>query len=427
MARRYLSGRVVGSILAAALLTVACDDQTLMPPTATANDMFARYVAMGNSITAGLQSGGINDSTQNQSYAVLLADAMGTEFNVPLLNSPGCPPPYTNVFTQARLGGLSSTDCFLRTAPIPRHLNNLAVPGDPVLEAYFYSTDSSELGATDLYKSVFLGGRTQLQVAREVEPTFVSVWLGNNDVLGAILSTGDAGSASLITPPTVFQARYQVFMDSLDAIGTIEGGVLVGVVQVGFAPYLTQGRVWKGFEAQYDALTAPLNALDVDLNCLANQPLGGADTAWTSVPFHYGAPLLGLANARIDSVQSGTLSPGNLQTVKLDCSVAEVVSAAEMANMMGTVAAYNTAIEAEADARGWAFLDPNGLFLQLVANPSAIRPFPAFDPSDPQHETAPFGSALSRDGIHPSSSTHQAVAAALMAAINAVYGTNLTP
>jgi len=35
--------------------------------------MFQRYVAMGNSITAGFQSGGINDSTQRRSYAVLVA------------------------------------------------------------------------------------------------------------------------------------------------------------------------------------------------------------------------------------------------------------------------------------------------------------------------------------------------------------------
>jgi len=414
-------------VLATALFTVACNDAEIIPPTATAGPMFARYVAFGNSITAGFQSGGINDSTQKQSYAVLLADAMGTEFDVPLLNSPGCPPPITNIFTQERLGGLAATDCYLRKAPIADRLNNVAVPGLQVVDSYIYSTDSTPPGASDLFKTVLLGGRTEMEIASEVQPTFVTVWLGNNDVLGAILNTGNAGSAALITPLDVFQGRYQALMDSLDAIGSIQGGALVGVVQVGFAPYLTQGRVWKGFEATYDALTNPLNALDVDNNCVSFMALGGADTAWTAVPFHYGAPLLALANARVDSVQSGTLAPGNLQTVTLDCSVPQVVSAAEMAYMMGTVAAYNSTIEAAADARGWAYLDPNALLAQLVADPSAIRPFPAFSSSDPQHETAPFGSALSRDGIHPSASAHQAIAAALIAAINAKYTTTLTP
>lgn len=424
MTRRYLSGRVVGIALAIALLTTACDDDVLMPPAADAGAMFARYVAIGNSITAGFQSGGINDSTQRQSYAVLLADALGTDFVVPLLNSPGCPPPYTNVFTQTRLGGLSDEDCYVRQAPAPRYFHNVAVPGAAAIDALDNLDPAS---GPNTLTALILGGRTQLEIAAEMQPTFVTVWIGNNDVLGAILSTGDAGSASLITSPTTFASRYSAMMDSLDAIGTIQGGVLIGVVQVGFAPYVTQGRVWKGFEATYDAMTMPLNALDVNVNCLAFQALGGADTAWTSVPFHYGGPLLALANARVDSVLGGTLPPGNLQTVTLDCSVAQVISATEMATMMGTVAAYNTAIEAEASEnnRGWAFVDPNALLAQLVADPTAIRPFPAFDPTDPQHETAPFGSALSRDGIHPSASAHQAIAAAVTAKIDSVYGTSI--
>lgn len=40
-------------------------------------------------------------------------------------------------------------------------------------------------------------------------------------------------------------------------------------------------------------------------------------------------------------------------------------------------------------------------------------------------QNTPFGFALSRDGIHPSTSTHEAVAAALVQAINAKYGTSI--
>ena len=45
--------------------------------------MFPRYVAMGNSITAGFQSAGINDSIQQQSYAVLFAQAGGRALRHP--------------------------------------------------------------------------------------------------------------------------------------------------------------------------------------------------------------------------------------------------------------------------------------------------------------------------------------------------------
>ncbi|HUL01911.1 MAG TPA: hypothetical protein VLV16_01635, partial [Gemmatimonadales bacterium] len=53
--------------------------------------------------------------------------------------------------------------------------------------------------------------------------------------------------------------------------------------------------------------------------------------------------------------------------------------------------------------------------------PGAIRPFPAFPP-DPNYVTAPFGTALSRDGVHPSTSTQKLIAQGLQQAINAKYG-----
>src|SRR6267154_4872038 len=104
------SAAVLGLVLAAA----ACNDDQLNRPYANTpvDPLFERYVSMGNSITAGFQSGGINDSTQVQSYAVLLARAMRAPFFPPLLNRPGCPPPYTNVFAQptpTRVGGGTAT------------------------------------------------------------------------------------------------------------------------------------------------------------------------------------------------------------------------------------------------------------------------------------------------------------------------------
>src|SRR5437762_9669601 len=99
---------------AAPMVLAACNNESLISPAPTTGGRFARYVAIGNSITAGYQSGGINDSTQQQSYAALVAAQMGTAFVLPLLNKPGCAPPYTNVFTQARLSGGTSTTCALR-------------------------------------------------------------------------------------------------------------------------------------------------------------------------------------------------------------------------------------------------------------------------------------------------------------------------
>src|SRR2546422_5457441 len=94
-----LSAALLGLVLAAA----ACNNDQLNRPYANTpvDPLFDRYVSMGNSITAGFQSGGILDSTQQQSYAVLLARAMRSPFYSPLLTRPGCPPPFTNVFTRS--------------------------------------------------------------------------------------------------------------------------------------------------------------------------------------------------------------------------------------------------------------------------------------------------------------------------------------
>lgn len=397
------------AVLTLLLAGLGCEDEQLLRPgtTTPVDPLFTSYVAIGNSITAGFQSFGINDSLQSVAYPVLLARAMNTTFIVPFMNRPGCPAPLDTVFTQHRLGGTSGTFCALRRvlSPPPAFLNSIAIPGADVVETINYFAPGIVPSPTDVYRTFLLGGYTQIQMARRAQPTFVSVWIGNNDVLGAILDTANSGNPALVTTPANFSARLTALLDSLDQIGTVRGGVLVGVVQAVLAPYVSQGRA-------YAAAAAAIPTLTVNPNCLAFQTVPGGtpplDTVWTSVPFHYGAPLVARAAAGIPTT--------------LDCSVAQVISTAEALNMVSSVAQYNAAIQAAATARGWAYVDPNPLLAALIPVPGAIRPFPAFPP-DPNRAVAPFGTALSRDGLHPSTSTQRLVAQALQAAINAKYGT----
>ncbi|HWA40796.1 MAG TPA: hypothetical protein VG712_04240, partial [Gemmatimonadales bacterium] len=92
------------SLAAGALLLGACheDGSLNSPPTPTGGELMSRYVAMGNSITAGYQSAGIMDSTQQQSYAHLIAEAAGAPYYYKKLRYRGCAPPFTNNVTQAR-------------------------------------------------------------------------------------------------------------------------------------------------------------------------------------------------------------------------------------------------------------------------------------------------------------------------------------
>src|SRR5215472_11459569 len=104
--------RLIGTALLAALpLAASCaSDETVGTRSAPSGGaLFAQYVAIGTSIGAGIQSGGINDSTQREAYTGQLARAMGLTPGVnwyyPSFAFPGCPAPFTNATTQARVGG----------------------------------------------------------------------------------------------------------------------------------------------------------------------------------------------------------------------------------------------------------------------------------------------------------------------------------
>ena len=187
MYRLSTLGRAAALGAAGCLVALAACQQTrdvvapIVPP-AAANPIFQSYVAIGNSITAGFQSNGINDSTQRQSYARLLAASMGTRYRYPSLGMPGCPPPIANGLTGGLVGGPTAPSCSGRTfnTDTSEILTNVAVPGARVLDPISISTPASNV-LTD----VILRGSTQVAQALRSNPTFASIWIGNNDVLVA--------------------------------------------------------------------------------------------------------------------------------------------------------------------------------------------------------------------------------------------------
>ncbi len=404
------SAAVLGLVLAVA----ACNNDKLNRPFASTpvDPLFDRYVSMGNSITAGFQSAGINDSTQQQSYAVLLARAMRSPFFPPLLNKPGCPPPFTNLFTQARLSGGTATTCALRKIPSepPPYISNTAVPSAEVLDLYNnLDTASNANGLTQF----FLGGLTQVQMLRRAQPTFVSVWIGNNDVLGAATSGGDS---TKITSVANFQARYSTLLDSIAAAGP-QGAVLIGVANVTAIPFFSRGATYWAIKNGLVPGAAFPPTFTVSANCAPIVTgIPGARGDSILVPFPYGAALLVAA------------SPPNNQPRNLDCAdtVAAIVVPKELVKLAATVQAYNSFISAQATAHGWAYLDPNGRLATIGADTAQVRQFPYFPQGNAGDTVAvrrPFGRAFSLDGVHPSASAHRLIADTLRIVINAKYGT----
>ena len=201
--------------IGAVLAVVACESNRdlLGPNPPSGGEIFRSYVAIGNSITAGFQSNGINDSTQRQSYALLLARSMGTRYAYPALAMPGCTPPIANTQTGALVGGAAAGSCAARIpASVTEVLNNVAVPGARVADPTSPSTGSSNALTTFI-----LGGKSQVQKALDADPTFASVWIGNNDVLAAGLSGILVGGVVPgLTGITITQAQFQASYDAAD-------------------------------------------------------------------------------------------------------------------------------------------------------------------------------------------------------------------
>ena len=392
--RRFVFAAGLGCVL----LVAACENDVLNPPRVPSyagGAMFQRYVAMGNSITAGVQSGGINDSTQRQSYAVLVAGQMGgNRFFYPSLNAPGCPPPFTNIFTQARVGGGTGTTCLFRNAAIPPYVSNVAVPGaetiDMLVNGPAPGTNSNPL------TQLFLGGRTQVQAMMDVNPTFVSVWVGNNDVLGA----AEAGDTTLATDTAAFRTSYSQALDSIQATGA--SAILIAVGLGHFAnnvavPFFSRGTTWYGLWAS-GAFAAQAPLFTVAANCAP--PRG--DTVLVSFPYGF-----------------GLLAAGASTATTLDCTAPPVIEPAETRFFALLQLRYNAIIQAQATARGFAYTDSVNFTLDSLAG--IANQFAPFPNTAAACSGSPFGLAFSCDGIHPNQATQLKIARKIIRAINAQY------
>src|SRR5215204_2207555 len=232
--------------IGAAIVVAACeaDHDVFGPNPPTGGEIFRTYVAIGNSITAGFQSSGINDSTQQQAYPRLLAIQMGTPYRYASLVLPGCPPPVANFQTQARVGtGSTGTTCLARSAAsVTDVLNNVGVPDARVLDPI-----SSSTVASNALTTIILGGKTQVQRALDARPTFATIWIGGNDVLQAaytgILTPTPGVSNGIVSTQAQFQASYDLMIKQLlDSMPGLKG-VLIGVPLASSIPLMSSGAV----------------------------------------------------------------------------------------------------------------------------------------------------------------------------------------
>jgi len=418
--------RLAIAALAVPFLAGCASNETLgTKPTPAGGATFARYVALGTSISAGLQSGGLNDSTQKQAFPYLLAQAMGltvgANWDYPSFTMPGCPPPYTNPLTGARVtpaGYPASTgsSCYVRS---PAHTGpfsgDLGLPSIRVAQV-LNILDLSYPATDTLLAAMFItGSRNPLDVLMAERPTFVTFELGANDVLGAATH----GSAALLTPLATFESTWSTIADSVVATGAKVA--VANVPNVTVIPHFSAGVVFFCLKTGAAGCPVPatvpysLATFTVDPSC-APAAAGGVGDQML-VAFNATATITGaLAGGGAASLNCGAGTATYTDGTGTHPTGAVLTAAATTA-IATEVVAIDSFIHLQAIARGWAYVDLNGL---LAANAALIPKFPNF--STP---ATLFGALFSLDGVHPNAAGHKAIADAFVAAVNAKYGSTL--
>lgn len=379
-------------VLFAALLLVAS------PALAQGAD-FTKYVAVGDSLSAGFLNGGLLAAAQQRSFPALIARQAGVaDFQLPLAGAPGIPP---LLAIQGFQGG--SPVIMPRAAQpgaplnlnLPRPYDNLAVPGYTTSEALNVVSDP----ANPLSDLVLRGLGTQVEQALVQQPTFATIWLGNNDVLGAAVS-GIVIEGVTLTPRAEFLQAYRTIVGAFAQSGVQLA--VANIVDVTAIPYVdtippfvvdpATGQPVLGPDGQPIPLLGPNGPMTPEDKVLL--PASALLAQGIGIPAQLGGTGMPLPN--------------------------EVhLSASEVADIRFQTAAFNAIIAGAAQDFGAALVDINGFFNRVKAN--------GYQAGGNIEFTAEFitGGIFSYDGVHPTPLGYAVVANEFIDAINATYGDSI--
>jgi lysophospholipase L1-like esterase len=232
MKRNHILSRVVVTALLVAI--------TAVPAAFAARGRadFTRYVAVGDSLTAGSVSASpINLVVTHQvnSFPAVIARQTGSDdFEQPLISEPGILP---ELILRSLSPLIIEPKANHNGAPmnllLPRPYNNLGIPAARVND--LLTLTGAEAHPNPFYQIVLRGQGTAVQQALALNPTFISVWAGANDVLGAVTS----GTPNSLTPLDSFTASYRELLRALTAGAPGAGMVTATLPPVTSLPFVT--------------------------------------------------------------------------------------------------------------------------------------------------------------------------------------------
>ena len=463
------------------LTIVACsDDETVvvnntsdgLPLTAGSAD-FSNYVSLGNSLTAGYCDNALFIEGQANSYPAILADQFalvgGGEFKIPYTNDNtgglllggnviAGPRLYFNGAGPAPVTGIPTTEV---STVLAGPFNNMGVPGAKsfhLLAPGYGNVAGVATGQANPYFVRFASSpsTTILADAAAQDPTFFSLWIGNNDVLGYATSggsgtnqTGNFNPATYgpndITDPNVFANVYTALVDGMTANGA--QGVVANLPYVTTIPFFTTvphnpvplnaataAQLNAGFSAYNNGLlfaqsVGLLTADEVTRRTISftastTNRVVMVDSYLTNLAA-YGIPSYRQATSEdlvvlparsfIGTAVGG--NPAQINGVSVPLADNWILSKDEILEVKTATDAYNATIQSIASAKGLAFVDANALMTQVANGGITANNFTVTS----NYVT---GGGFSLDGVHPSPRGYALISNEFIKAINATYGSN---
>ncbi len=236
-----------------------CEPEIDQPDPQTGEADFTTFAAIGNSLTAGFKDGELFRNGQEHSLANLMAGQLMyvglSSFSQPLMKDELG---FGNRLVLAEAGGSlmpvpapgnpdpdNSENIFDTEGPF----HNLGVPGAKVQHLLFQG-----YGTLNPYFGRFAANPATSSVlsdAMALQPTFFSLWAGNNDILGFATS---GGKGEGITPVGEFASFYQMLTSQLTQAGA--KGVVANIPDITSIPFFT---------------TVPFNALPLTEQAVVDQ------------------------------------------------------------------------------------------------------------------------------------------------------------
>jgi hypothetical protein len=387
---------------------------------------FTRFYAIGDSYGAGYASGSLNVNHQQFSWPAIVARQAGLTicpvsasatdpcFAQPLIQYPGLPAgesQLTLVGTSILPVPAPGTGAPLM-AGFGRSYNNLAVPGYTIGAALALTGAEPTSG---LGQVILRGlGSEVAQVAKLNPPaTFIAVWIGGNDFLGAVSN----GRPALLTPSDTFKTQLGTLLDTLIAAAP-NAGMVIGTLPANFASApLTSTLPPVVFDSNLQPVLVSGNPIPLFGD------IGNGPTAPAALP-----PGTIVLLSALPKIQQGFGMPPALKNVPPFSSLPHVgeplsdsdtITPAEQAIFTARIADYNAAITDLANTRHIPIADIKGLF-DRFASKTGVQAGPVF-------VTNQFirGGLFSFDGVHPSDTGYILFANEFIKAINGGYGTHI--